>query len=88
MDKLLAVPNLLPQFWFGDRYDIDKKMIQFGQYKAKPRVGLIGSLSHFNYRKNKDDNGELVKDDLDTIVDMIRETVDDFQWVILGTVPY
>ena len=88
MEKLLAVPNLLPQFWFGDRYDVDKKMIQFGQYKAKPRVGLIGSLSHFNYYKNKDDNGELVKDDLDTIVDMIRETVDDFQWVILGTVPY
>lgn len=88
MEKLMAVPNLLPKFWFGDKYDLDKKMVQFGEFKSRPRIGIIGSLSHFNYHRNKDANGELVKDDLDQIADVIRETVDDFRWVIMGTVPY
>ena len=87
MEKLVAVPNMLPAFWFGDRYDIDKKMVQFGENKAKPRVGIIGSLSHFNYKKVLGEDGKPVPDDLDMVVDVIRKTVDDFQWVVLGTVP-
>ena len=86
-EKIIAVPNMLPYFWFGDRYDARKKEEQFKQYRAKPRIGVIGSLSHYNYKQLKDENGNIYKDDFDQIADVIRETVDDYQWVIFGLVP-
>lgn len=55
--------------------------------KAKPRIGIISSLSHYNLNQKKDANGDLCHDDFDEIADVVRSTVDDFQWVILGTVP-
>ena len=42
------MPNLLPKWWFGDKYDPDKKIEQFKKYKAKPRIGIVSSLSHYN----------------------------------------
>lgn len=26
LERILAVPNLLPRWWYGDRYDKDKKV--------------------------------------------------------------
>ena len=26
LDRIIAVPNLLPRYLFGDRYDLDKKI--------------------------------------------------------------
>lgn len=26
IENIIAAPNLLPKWWFGDRYDIDKKL--------------------------------------------------------------
>lgn len=86
-EKIIAVPNMLPYFWFGDRYDARKKEEQFKQNKAKPRIGVIGSLSHYNYKQLKDENGNIYKDDFDQIADVIRDTVEDYQWVIFGLVP-
>jgi len=48
LENIVAVPNLLPKFLFGDRYDIDKKLEQFRKYKLKPRIGIVSSLSHYN----------------------------------------
>lgn len=48
---------------------------------------MIGSLSHYNYKQLKDENGNIYKDDFDQIADVIRETVDDYQWVIFGLAP-
>ena len=48
LENIVALPNLLPRWWFGDRYDEDKKLQQFSKMKAKPRVGIISSLSHYN----------------------------------------
>ena len=47
-DKVIAVPNLLPKYLFFDRYDVEKKISQFKKFKAKPRIGIISSLSHYN----------------------------------------
>ena len=116
LENILAVPNLLPKWWFGDRYDLDKKVSQFKQFKAKPRIGIISSLSHYNVENVKEDKDgkavrqkikedgtkywenedglevnevdtHIITDDIDDIVDCIRETVNDFQWVFFGYCP-
>ena len=82
--KILAIPNLLPNWWIGDRYDVDKKVGQFQQNKARPRIGIISSLSHFNITHKLDENGKEIQDDIHTVLQTIRETVNDVQWVVLG----
>jgi len=115
-DNILAVPNLLPHSLFGDKYDPDKKVMQFRQNARKPRIGIVSSLSHYNVdgvredengyvcRKEKlpdgsevwkNEKGETVQedrmheivDDIDAIIDCIRDTVDDYQWVFFGFCP-
>lgn len=116
LENILAVPNLLPKWWFGDRYDIDKKVAQFKQFKAKPRIGIVSSLSHYNIddvrqdangkacRKQKRSDGtefwqtedkqeilenqtQKITDDIDEVLECIRSTVDDVQWVFFGYCP-
>lgn len=87
MEKLVAVPNLLPHWWYGDKYHLEAKVAQFDHFKSRPRIGVISSLSHYNLDGVKDENGNLIKDDFDEIADLVRSTVDDFQWVIMGYVP-
>ena len=115
-ENLIAVPNLLPKWWFGDKYDPDKKIEQFKKYKAKPRIGIVSSLSHYNIdnvmqdkdglaaRKKKLPDGrevwvnehgkevpeadlEKITDDFDDIVDCVKSTAKDFQWVFFGYCP-
>ena len=116
LENIVAVPNLLPRYLFGDRYDAKKKVEQFGRFKARPRVGIVSSLSHYNIdgvredakgracRKQKRPEGteawvneakeevpesetrEIV-DDIDAILDCIRSTADDVQWVFFGYCP-
>jgi len=47
-DNMIALPNLLPRYMFDDRYDVNKKVKQFGKNKNRPRIGIVSSLSHFN----------------------------------------
>ena len=48
IENIIAVPNLLPKWWFGDKYDPEKKVNQFKKFRAKPRIGIVSSLSHYN----------------------------------------
>ena len=48
LENIVALPNLLPRWWFGDRYDEERKVQQFSKNKARPRIGIISSLSHYN----------------------------------------
>lgn len=48
LENIIAVPNLLPKWWFGEKYDPAKKLEQFRKNKAKPRIGIVSSLSHYN----------------------------------------
>jgi hypothetical protein len=120
LKNIVALPNMLPRYLFGDRYDPVKKAEQFRKLKSKPRIGIVSSLSHYNIsdvRRSPDglacrkrvektqDGKEVVRwfdekgveipeaetkpvhDDMDIIVDMIRETHRDFQWVFFGYAP-
>ena len=129
LEKIVAVPNLLPKYLFGDRYNPTEKINQFKFFKNKPRIGIISSLSHYNIENvRQDENGRacrlkemldpktgkqimdengkplmkwinqdgievpeektsVINDDLDIILDCIRETVNEVQWVFFGFSP-
>lgn len=55
LENIISIPNLLPRWWFGDRYDLDEKLKQFSFFKAKPRIGIVSSLSHYNIDKVRQD---------------------------------
>lgn len=55
LENIISIPNLLPRWWFGDRYDLDEKLKQFSAFKAKPRIGIVSSLSHYNIDKVRQD---------------------------------
>lgn len=62
LENIIAAPNLLPKWWFGDRYDLDKKAEQFKRFKARPRIGIVSSLSHYNIEDVRQDaNGKAVR---------------------------
>lgn len=117
-ENIIAVPNLLPKYLFGDRYEPSKKVKQFEKAKPKKklRIGIVSSLSHFNIdnvrvdkegkavREQKQPDGtskwinsdkvevkledtEKITDDFDEIASVIRQTVNDFQWVCFGYCP-
>lgn len=50
MENIIALPNLLPKYLFGDRYEVNRKVKQFEKAKPKKklRIGIVSSLSHFN----------------------------------------
>ena len=56
--NIVAVPNLLPKWWFGDRYDPDRKLQQFKKFKSRPRIGIISSLSHYNIDDVREKDGK------------------------------
>lgn len=116
LENIIAVPNFLPRYLFGDRYNPDKKVEQFRKMKNKPRIGIVSSLSHYNIdnvrktaagkacRQQKNPDGTMtwvdetgatvpetettpIVDDIDEILDCIRSTVDDVQWVFFGFCP-
>ena len=118
LENIIAVPNLLPKYLFGDRYEPSKKVKQFEKAKPKRklRIGIVSSLSHFNIdnvRRDKDgkavreqkqpdgsskwinsdkvevkfEDTSKITDDFDEIADVVRQTVNDFQWVFFGYCP-
>ena len=120
LENIIAVPNFLPRWWFGDKYDPTAMMNIRGKFKNKPRIGIVSSLSHYNVDKvrstadgkavrlKKDENDKpvepnvwidqdgkevkfedttYVNDDVDTILDVIKSTIDDVQWVFFGFCP-
>ena len=80
--KGIVLPNYMPKFWI-DRYyhkpDIIKK---YEDYKRRPRVGYIGSPTHFNTTNNG------ARDDFADIVKFIIKTIKNFKWVIMGGLPH
>lgn len=59
LQNIIAVPNLLPRWWFGDKYDPDKKIEQFKRFRNKPRIGIVSSLSHYNIDNVMEDKNGL-----------------------------
>lgn len=80
--KVTVVPNFMPKFWIGHHYDLTKNMNNLDKHKKKPRILYAGSGAHFDV-----DNRIKQKDDFEHVNDIIRKTVDKFQWVFMGAFP-
>lgn len=80
--NVTVVPNYLPFTWLRNHYSFADKMKQMDDNKKKPRIGYMGSASHFDVKNNA---GQ--KDDFDHVIDMVHKTKDKYQWVFVGGHP-
>lgn len=80
--KSIILPNYMPKFWMDRFYSKDKIVRNYDENKKRPRVGYVGSPTHFNIG-----NVPGAQDDFSGILEVITKTVKDFKWVIMGGLP-
>lgn len=80
--NITIIPNFMPRFWLGHYYDLTKNMNNLDKYRKKPRILYAGSGAHFDV-----ENRTGQKDDFYHVNEVIRRTVDKYQWVFLGAFP-
>jgi len=80
--KGITLPNYMPKFWMDRFYSKVKITENYEANKKRPRVGYIGSPTHFNVA-----NVPGIKDDFGDIADVIIKTSKYFKWVLMGGVP-
>lgn len=80
--NVTVIPNFMPKFWLGHYYDITKVMNNYDKNKKKPRILYAGSGAHFDV-----DNRTKQRDDFYHVNEVIRKTIDKYQWVFLGAFP-
>ena len=80
--NITVIPNYPPRWWMGNFYNSKKIERDYVKNKKKPRVLYPASGAHFDV-----DNKINQKDDFAHVRDIIRKTVDDFQWVFIGAFP-
>jgi glycosyltransferase involved in cell wall biosynthesis len=80
--NVTIIPNFMPKFWIGNYFDLTKNMNNLDKYKKKPRILYAGSGAHFDV-----ENRIKQKDDFFHVNEIIRKTVDKYQWVFMGAFP-
>ena len=80
--NITIIPNFIPKFWMDRYFNFIKIRDNYQKYKKKPRVVYCGSGAHFDI-----ENRIKQKDDFYHVNDIIRKTVDKFQWVFVGGFP-
>ena len=80
--NVTVVPNFIPKFWMDRFYDYDKIRENYQKNKNRPRIVYCGSGAHFDV-----ENRIKQKDDFYHVNDIIRKTVDKYQWVFVGGFP-
>ena len=78
--KITHVPNYIPKFWMDRYYNEDQLKVNFSKNKKKPRILYAGSASHYAL-------GSDVEDDFTKLVDYVKKTLKDYQWVFFGGLP-
>lgn len=78
--NITAVPNFVPNFWMGRFYDENTLKNNFNKNKKKPRILYPGSGAHYA-------GDTTLKDDFSHLVDLVRKTHKEFQWVFFGGAP-
>ena len=81
-EKISVVPNFVPDFWMGNKFNGRKVVESFDKNKKKPRILYTGSGAHYDV-----DNKVGGKDDFEGVRDYVRATVDKYQWVFVGAYP-
>lgn len=80
--KSITLPNYMPKFWMDRYYNKEKIVNNYDRNKKKPRVGYVGSPTHFNIG-----NVPGARDDFADVFEVIVKTIKDFKWVIMGGLP-
>jgi len=80
--EITVIPNFVPYSWMGHQYNKNRIWDNYDKNKKKPRVLYTGSGAHYDV-DNK--NGGI--DDFSHVVDLVRKTVDKYQWVFVGAFP-
>ena len=81
--NITVIPNFMPKFWIGNHYDPEQIMLNLDKHKKKPRILYTGSGAHFDV-ENRTGN---YNDDFFHVNNVVRKTVDKFQWIFLGAFP-
>jgi len=81
-NNVTVIPNFMPKFWIGNHYNHNRTMESLEINKRKPRILYAGSGAHFDV-----DQRVKYKDDFHHVNDVIRRTVDKYQWVFMGAHP-
>lgn len=81
-NNVTIIPNFMPKFWLDRFYDANRTMESYDRNKKKPRILYAGSGAHFDVEQRVK-----FKDDFHHVNDIIRKTVDKYQWVFLGAHP-
>ena len=81
-NNVTVIPNFMPKFWLDRFYDANRTMESYDRNKKKPRILYAGSGAHFDVEQRVK-----FKDDFHHVNDIIRKTVDKYQWVFLGAHP-
>tara|TARA_A100000171_G_C2127335_1_gene144377 strand:+ start:932 stop:2140 length:1209 start_codon:yes stop_codon:yes gene_type:complete len=80
--NVTVLPNFMPKFWLGHFENHNRTMESYDKNKRKPRILYAGSGAHFDVEQRVK-----FKDDFYHVNDVIRKTVDKYQWVFLGAHP-
>jgi glycosyltransferase involved in cell wall biosynthesis len=80
--NVTVLPNFMPKFWIDRFYDNARTMESYDRNKKKPRILYAGSGAHFDVEQRVK-----FKDDFHHVNDVIRKTIDKYQWVFLGAHP-
>jgi len=81
-NNVTVIPNFMPKFWLDRFYDVNRTMESYDRNKRKPRILYAGSGAHFDVEQRVK-----FKDDFHHVNDVIRKTVDKYQWIFLGAHP-
>jgi glycosyltransferase involved in cell wall biosynthesis len=80
--EVTVIPNFVPYFWMGHLYNPNRIKDQYLKNKRKPRILYTGSGAHYDV-----DNKNNGIDDFSHVIDMVRKTVNKYQWIFVGSYP-
>lgn len=82
--EVTVIPNYVPRFWMDSFYDEKKISLKYDKHvkkKKKPRVLWSGSGAHLDVSNTG------AADDFNHVVEIVKKTIDKYQWVFVGAYP-
>lgn len=80
--EITVIPNFVPYGWMGYQYNKQQIWSNYDKNKRRPRVLYTGSGAHYDV-----DNKNGGVDDFSHVLDVVRNTIDKYQWVFVGAFP-
>ncbi len=80
--EITVIPNFVPYSWMGHVFNKRRVYDEYDKNKKKPRVLYTGSGAHYDV-----DNKNGGVDDFSHVIDVVKRTIDKYQWVFVGAFP-